>query len=62
MWCRWLKGLFQEDAGQDLVEYALLLAFVALASVALLSNVGSNVNGIWNSLDRSLSDAITALG
>ena len=30
-----LKNFWKEDQGQDLIEYTLLLAFVALASAAL---------------------------
>lgn len=41
-----LRFLF-EDAGQDLVEYTLLLAFVGLASAALFINAGGSVSGIW---------------
>ncbi len=34
-----LKTFWQEEEGQDMVEYALLLAFVALAGVSLLSGI-----------------------
>ena len=33
-----LKAFLQEEDGQDLVEYSLLLAFIALAAIALLSS------------------------
>ena len=36
----YLQKFWQEDQGQDLIEYTLLLAFVALASAALFSGAG----------------------
>jgi pilus assembly protein Flp/PilA len=52
-----LKAFWQEEDGQDMVEYALLLAFVALAAVALLSGVKTNINTIWGSISSSLTAA-----
>ena len=52
-----LKAFWQEEDGQDMVEYALLLAFVALAAVALLSGVKGSINTIWTSVNTNLSTA-----
>jgi Flp pilus assembly pilin Flp len=49
--------LLNEEDGQDLVEYALLLAFVVLASAALFFREGASVNGIWTSANSSLATA-----
>jgi Flp pilus assembly pilin Flp len=49
--------LWTEDAGQDLIEYTLLMAFVALASAALFINAGSNVSKIWSISNSTLSTA-----
>jgi Flp pilus assembly pilin Flp len=38
------KRFWNEEDGQDLVEYTLLLAFVALASAALFINAGTSIN------------------
>ena len=53
----WLGRLWREEEGQDLVEYSLLLAFVALAAVALLSGVGKNIEKIWTSINAQVSNA-----
>jgi len=37
----------REETGQDLTEYALLLAFVVVASAALLAVNFASVEGIW---------------
>jgi Flp pilus assembly pilin Flp len=52
-----LKAFWQEEDGQDMVEYALLLAFVALAGVALLSGVKGSISTIWTSVNTNLSTA-----
>jgi Flp pilus assembly pilin Flp len=52
--------LWTEEDGQDLVEYSLLLAFIALAAVALLTSVSSNVVGLWQDCSNAFSDALTA--
>jgi Flp pilus assembly pilin Flp len=54
-----LKAFWQEEDGQDMVEYALLLAFVALAAVAVLSSVKGSVSTIWSTLNSTLTTATT---
>ena len=49
-----------EEQGQDLVEYSLLLAFVALASAALFINAGASIAGIWTTANSSLTVANSA--
>jgi Flp pilus assembly pilin Flp len=39
----------RDETGQDLTEYALLLAFVVIASAALLAVNYSSVAGVWTS-------------
>ena len=52
-----MHAFLKEEEGQDMVEYALLLAFVALAAVSLLSGVKSSINSIWSSVSSNLSTA-----
>ena len=46
-----------DDRGQDLIEYTLMLAFVALASAALFSTAGGSINTIWSTTNSQLSTA-----
>ena len=46
-----INSFLRDEQGQDLIEYTLLLAFVALASAALFIGAGNSVKGIW-SLDE----------
>jgi len=54
-----LRNLWNDDQGQDLIEYTLLLAFVALASAALFIGAGGSVKGIWSATNSQLTAANT---
>jgi Flp pilus assembly pilin Flp len=49
--------LWRDEQGQDLIEYTLMLAFVALASAALFSTAGTSINQIWSKTNSQLSTA-----
>jgi Flp pilus assembly pilin Flp len=53
----YLKNLVRDEQGQDLVEYTLLLAFVALASAALFIGAGGSVQTIWTQANTRLAEA-----
>jgi Flp pilus assembly pilin Flp len=50
----------KDEQGQDLIEYTLLLAFVALASAALFIGAGNSVSGIWSVTNSRLVAANTS--
>ena len=52
-----IRNFLRDEQGQDLIEYTLLLAFVALASAALFIAAGGSVNGIWSVANSRLSTA-----
>lgn len=52
-----LQTIWREEEGQDLVEYSLLLALIALAAIALLTAAGGSVKTIWTSINSSLTSA-----
>ncbi len=56
-----LKGLHQEESGQDLVEYALVLVAVALAAVTGSSSLASTVSSAVSSINVKISTAIANL-
>ncbi len=49
-----LQGL-KNDEGQDLVEYALLVALVALVCVTGVNNVATAVNSVFTNISSSLA-------
>lgn len=53
MWSQFLYG----ESAQDLIEYTLLLAFVALAAAGLFIGSGQSTSGIWSLANTKLSSA-----
>ena len=52
-----LSDFLGDDSGQDLIEYSLLMAFVALASAGLFMKAGKSVTGIWSTTNSQLVQA-----
>ncbi|HWQ55816.1 MAG TPA: Flp family type IVb pilin [Bryobacteraceae bacterium] len=50
----------RDEEGQDLIEYTLLMAFVALASAALFIGAGGSIKGIWTQTNSQLEAAAAA--
>jgi pilus assembly protein Flp/PilA len=50
-----MKKLIRDEEGQDLVEYALLLVFLALAAIAVLPTLGKAVNNVFSQSASSLT-------
>ena len=54
-----MKNLFvrfvREDAGQDLIEYALLIGIIALALITVLPSIGGKVLAKFQALDNGLT-------
>jgi Flp pilus assembly pilin Flp len=57
---RTVLNFWHDEQGQDLIEYTLLLAFVALASAALFIGAGASVSGIWSTTNSQLVVANTS--
>jgi Flp pilus assembly pilin Flp len=57
MTCCFLKELWQGEEGQDLVEYSLLLAFIAMSAMALLVTAGGSVKTVWTGINSQLKNA-----
>src|ERR1017187_9149372 len=54
------ENFLADESGQDLIEYTLLISFVAMASAALFIGGGRNVKGIWSSSNSQLTAANTS--
>jgi Flp pilus assembly pilin Flp len=52
-----MRNLWNDEQGQDLIEYTLLMAFVALASAALFLGAGGSIKGIWTTSNSQLAAA-----
>jgi pilus assembly protein Flp/PilA len=52
-----LQTLTRNDEGQDLLEYALLVALIALVAVGAITLAGTNVNVIFGKIATALAPA-----
>jgi len=55
-----LWNFLREEEGQDLIEYTLLLAFVALAVAALFVGMSGTITTIWQNAAGQLTNASNA--
>ena len=50
-------AFWSDEQGQDLIEYTLLLAFIVLASAALMTKAGASVKTVWTAGSTTLANA-----
>jgi pilus assembly protein Flp/PilA len=57
-----IKQLFQslvaDESGQDLIEYALVGAMIALATSAVLRGYKTNLGSVFNQIGNQLTNAV----
>jgi Flp pilus assembly pilin Flp len=53
-------NFWQDDRGQDLIEYTLLLAMICLASAGMFIGSGTSVSAIWGKTTSDLGSAASA--
>jgi Flp pilus assembly pilin Flp len=56
----YLNNFWQDEQGQDLIEYSLLITFIAIACAAMLGAGRPAVNSIWQNSNNQLVQATTA--
>jgi Flp pilus assembly pilin Flp len=56
-----MKNLFnrfvREEAGQDIIEYALLAAFISIVAWGILVTIGTDVKSVYTEVEKSTADA-----
>jgi pilus assembly protein Flp/PilA len=55
-----MKTFVRDEEGQDLIEYALLVALISLVCVVALTDAGKQVNNIFTSIKDKLTTAAAA--
>ncbi len=56
---RTLSRLYREDSGQDLIEYALIAALIALGAVAGMGFVAKEINSALSLIGSKLVNNIS---
>jgi pilus assembly protein Flp/PilA len=49
----------KSEAGQDLIEYALVVAMIAFAATSTMGTLAQNINNAFTSIGNSLNSAIS---
>ncbi|MBQ7129858.1 MAG: Flp family type IVb pilin [Oscillospiraceae bacterium] len=52
-----MKWIANEEEGQGMVEYALILALISIVAIVALTNVGEAVDGIFGEANEALGGA-----
>ena len=55
-----VNAFVRDEEGQDLIEYALLVALISLVCVVALTDAGTQVNAIFTSVKDKLTTAAGA--
>lgn len=54
------KRLWQEETGQGMVEYGLIIALVAVALIGVLTTMKGGLAGIFGKVEEELDGATTS--
>jgi pilus assembly protein Flp/PilA len=52
------SNLMKDESGQDLIEYALVSAFIALGAVTMLKSVSGKITTVFTSIGTTLTSAV----
>jgi len=55
----WKLRIWKDTKGQDLIEYALMAGFVAVAAGAIMPGVATSISTIFSKISSSMSAAAT---
>ena len=53
----WMRGVALDEQGQDMVEYALLAGFIAVAGAAVLPPIADSISQIFSKVASVTSAA-----
>ena len=52
-----LRGLYKDNDGATMIEYAILASLIAVVSIAAITTVGTNVNNTFTTVGTSLTSS-----
>ena len=55
----WKLRIWKDTKGQDLIEYALMAGFVAVAAGAIMPGVAASISTIFSKISSSMAAAAT---
>jgi Flp pilus assembly pilin Flp len=52
-----LVALWNEEQGQDMIEYSLLITFIAIACMWFIGAGGPSIRGVWVGANSTVNQA-----
>jgi len=52
---KFITKLFRDEEGQDMVEYALLAAFISIVAILTIRNIGPLITAIYQRVETALT-------
>lgn len=54
-----LKNFFKDESGQGMVEYALIIALIAVVVIAVVALLGTNIKDVFQQSADELETAVS---
>ena len=54
-----VANLHRDESGQDLIEYALISALIALGSIIGMNTVTNEINSAFNIISKKLANSLS---
>jgi Flp pilus assembly pilin Flp len=55
-----VKRLVRDESGQDLAEYGIALAVIAVGAAVIAVAIGTQTNILWSNGQTAINNAVTA--
>jgi pilus assembly protein Flp/PilA len=55
---RFVSGLVRDESGQDLIEYALVAALIALGATAAMSSLATSISTAFSTVGSKLTTSV----
>ena len=52
---QFIKMFIREEEGQDVLEYGLLLGFIAVVAFVAVQAVGTDIGKLWTSIETNVA-------
>jgi len=56
-----IREFIKDEAGQDIVEYSLLLVLIAVAALTVLTTLGTSVRDLFSKISNRLSTTASSV-
>ena len=55
-----IRRFIRDDAGQDMIEYAVLTAFISIIAWAIIQTIGNDLSALFTNIQSATGAAGTA--